>query len=69
MGGVLRGDFGESISQRRPVLEVVAEKIPATLQLGGAAFMLALIVGIPLGVSCRRSCGAAFWTKSGGLWP
>ena len=50
MGGVLRGDFGESISQRRPVLEVVAEKIPATLQLGGAAFLLALIVGIPLGV-------------------
>ena len=59
MAGVLRGDFGESISLRRPVMEIIAEKIPATLQLGGAAFLLALMVGIPLGVLSAVKRGSA----------
>ncbi len=50
MGGVLQGDFGVSLQQDRPVMEVISERIIPTLQLGGAAFLLALIVGIPLGV-------------------
>ena len=50
MYGVLQFDYGESISLRRPVMEVIAERILPTVQLGGAAFLLALIVGIPLGV-------------------
>lgn len=48
--GVLRGDFGSSISQRRPVLELLVERIPATLQLTVTAFVFGYLIGIPLGV-------------------
>ena len=53
---VFRGDFGQSISQRRPVIDVISERIWATFQLGVAAFLFSVIIGIPLGVlsSVRR---------------
>ena len=53
---VFRGDFGQSISQRRPVVNVIAERVWATIQLGLAAFIFSVAVGIPLGVlsSVRR---------------
>ena len=60
MSGVLRGNFGESISLRRPVMEVISERILPTVQLGGAAFLLALLVGIPLGVLSAVKRGTVF---------
>lgn len=60
MSGVLRGDFGESISLRRPVMEVISERVLATVQLGGAAFLLALLVGIPIGVLSAVKRGSIF---------
>ena len=47
---VFQGDFGESISRREPVIEVIAERLPATLQLGVTAFVFSVIIGVPLGV-------------------
>ena len=47
---VLHGDFGESIKHREPVFEVIQERIWPTIQLSGGAFLLALLIGIPLGV-------------------
>ncbi len=47
---VLQGDWGDSIKFRRPVTEMIAERIPATLLLAGSAFLLTLIVAIPIGV-------------------
>jgi len=47
---VLHGDFGESIKHREPVFEVIQERIWPTVQLSGGAFLLALLIGIPLGV-------------------
>ena len=47
---VFQGDFGQSISERRPVMGVIAERIWPTIQLGMAAFIFSLVVGIPLGV-------------------
>lgn len=44
------GSFGISFADRRPALEVIAERIPATLQLGLLSFAFAIVVGIPLGV-------------------
>ena len=44
------GNLGESIRERRPVSEVIMERLPATLMLGGAAFAFALLVGIPMGI-------------------
>ena len=50
MKGALRGDFGISIRDKRPVTDVTVERLPATFQLGAAAFGLSLLIGVPLGV-------------------
>jgi ABC-type dipeptide/oligopeptide/nickel transport system permease component len=47
---VLRGDFGRSIHFRQPAMEVVLERLPATLELGLAAFGLAVLVALPIGL-------------------
>ena len=44
----LKGEFGESIQQGRPAMHIILERLPATIQLGVAAFVLSLIVGEPL---------------------
>src|ERR1700722_14653751 len=46
----LHGDFGRSFFHRRPVLDVIAERLPATIELTLAATVLALAIGIPLGL-------------------
>ena len=43
-------DFGRSVREYRPAMEVLAERIPATLQLTVAGMGLAIIVGVPLGM-------------------
>jgi len=45
-----RGDFGRSLRQGRPVSALLEERLPATLELSIVAALLALVVGIPLGV-------------------
>jgi peptide/nickel transport system permease protein len=47
---LLRADFGTSHFLERPAREVLLERLPATLQLAGASFLLAIVVGVPLGV-------------------
>jgi len=47
---ILNGDLGQSYRQRRPVADVVFERLPVTLTLGASAFLLALSVAIPLGI-------------------
>jgi peptide/nickel transport system permease protein len=47
----IRGDFGRSFMSGRPVLEMVTERLPATLLLAGAAFAFALIVGVGTGIA------------------
>jgi ABC-type dipeptide/oligopeptide/nickel transport system permease component len=46
-----RGDLGHSIAFRAPVASVIAARYPATLELAGAAFLLALGLALPLGVA------------------
>ena len=50
LGNAVTGDFGESIRQRKPSLDVVIERIPATLELALGSFLFAVLTGIPLGV-------------------
>jgi len=47
---IVRLDFGKSHFLERPAREVLFERFPATIQLAAAAFALALLVGIPLGI-------------------
>lgn len=62
VGHAVRGDFGESTRERRPATEVVLERLPATLQLGGLALAISVILGIPLGVLSATHHGS-FWDK------
>jgi peptide/nickel transport system permease protein len=50
IGNVLQGDLGFSWRIRQPVSDLVAAKLPVTLQLGAMAFCIALLIGVPLGV-------------------
>lgn len=50
LGRALHGDFGFSIRAQRPALEVVLERLPATLLLTAGAFLFALLVGMPIGI-------------------
>ena len=47
---IVRGDFGRSHLMRRSARDVLLERLPATLQLAGAAFFLSVVVGVPLGI-------------------
>jgi peptide/nickel transport system permease protein len=59
-GNALKGDFGRSLFNRTSARKVIFERIPATLQLTGAAFLFALLTGIPLGVLSA--------VKRGSIW-
>ncbi|MBI2760810.1 MAG: ABC transporter permease [Chloroflexi bacterium] len=48
--GMVQGDFGESLRQRRPVTDVIREKLPATLELTVASLAIALAVALPVGI-------------------
>jgi peptide/nickel transport system permease protein len=50
IGGVLQGDLGESLRIQKPVLELIQEKLPVTLELAGLAMLIALVIGIPAGI-------------------
>jgi peptide/nickel transport system permease protein len=47
---LIRGDLGISIRTRRPVLDDLREFLPATIELSGAAWLVALLLGIPAGI-------------------
>jgi len=50
VGGVLQGDLGESVRTQQPVLDLVLQKLPVTVELALLAFVIALVIGIPSGV-------------------
>jgi ABC-type dipeptide/oligopeptide/nickel transport system permease component len=50
MNGLLHGDMGSSLFTYRPVTEIIQQNVGATMELAFSAMLLALIVGIPLGL-------------------
>ena len=58
--GILRGDFGDSFIKKKPVMEVLIERLPATLELGIAALLTAIAIGIPVGVISAATKGNLF---------
>jgi peptide/nickel transport system permease protein len=62
IGNVLSLDLGYSYRQQRPVLEIIVERLPATLLLTGTAFVLALVVGVTLGALAAGRAGR--WADS-----
>lgn len=58
--GVLRGDFGRSFSAKRPAMEVVLEKLPATAELGALSLIVGMLFGIPIGILAAVWQGGIF---------
>ncbi len=48
--GVLHGDLGESVRIQKPVVDLILEKLPVTLQLASMAIVIAIIVGVSAGI-------------------
>ncbi|MBK9751704.1 MAG: ABC transporter permease [Chloroflexi bacterium] len=48
--GILRGDFGDSFFYRRPVIQMLGEKVGATLELGISSLLFGLVIGVPIGI-------------------
>jgi peptide/nickel transport system permease protein len=59
LGRTLRGDLGRSMTFRLPVSRVIAARYPATLELAGAAFLLAITIALPLGILAAIRPGSA----------
>ena len=50
MGGALRGDFGQSYMQRRPVSDILRERVPRSIELALLTLSIAVVWAVPLGV-------------------
>jgi peptide/nickel transport system permease protein len=68
--GVLHGDLGQSIRLGRPVLGLILEKLPVTGELALFAILIALAIGVPLGVLSAVKNGSVFdyAASMGALW-
>lgn len=59
LGGVLRGDLGQSFRFQQPVLRVVLERYPATLELAVVALLVCAAISIPAGVVAAHRRGSS----------
>lgn len=50
IGGVMQGDLGVSLRTNQPVLELIAQKLPVTIQLAVMSMIFALLIGVPMGI-------------------
>ncbi len=56
----VRGDFGESLRYRQPAFELIAERVPATLELALVALVLSVVLALPLGILSASKRGSAY---------
>ncbi|KGM31995.1 ABC transporter permease [Inquilinus limosus] len=59
IGQVVQGDFGVSLRTDAPVTELIAQKLPVTIQLAAMAMVFALLIGIPAGIIAAVRKGTA----------
>jgi peptide/nickel transport system permease protein len=50
IGGVTQGDFGISLVFHTPIIDEITKRLPITIYLGSIAFVISIILGIPLGI-------------------
>jgi len=60
LSDIAQGDFGTSLVYNRPAFDLILERLPATLRLGLTSFLLAITVGVPLGVLAATGRGSGF---------
>lgn len=50
LAGAVVGDFGKSLRYQQPILPIILERLPATLELAGTSLLLSFLIGVPLGI-------------------
>ena len=70
IGGVLHGDLGESLRMQKPVLELILEKLPVTMELAAFAIVIALVIGVPAGIvsAVKRNTAWDYGANAVALW-
>jgi peptide/nickel transport system permease protein len=64
IGNLLRGDFGHSFEKSLPVRDIYFERLPNSLKLGFAAFIISIVLGVPLGMISALRVNS--WWDGGG---
>ena len=59
LGGLAIGDLGESTSYRKPVAQLIVERLPATIELAAAGMLVAILIAFPLGIIAGANPGGA----------
>ena len=59
LGNIVRGDFGESLWERRPVTEMIGERLPVTIELAVLAIIIAVSMGLLIGIASAIKRGTA----------
>jgi peptide/nickel transport system permease protein len=69
LGRVVRGDLGESLWTRRPVVEELARRLPVTAELSALAIVFAVLIALPVGVisATRQDTLADYLARSGAV--
>ncbi len=62
----VRGDFGMSLRHHQPAMELILERLPATVELASMALLFAMVVGIPLGLLGGSNPGSIWDTLARG---
>lgn len=67
VGDIFQGDLGESIRFKRPITQIIVERLPVTIELGLLALLIATAVGVPAGIlsAIRRNSVADVSTMVG----
>ncbi len=60
LGGVVRGDFGDSLITGQPVAPQIAQRLPATVQLAGFSLLIGMLIAFPLGILSALYRGSVF---------
>jgi peptide/nickel transport system permease protein len=58
VGNALKGDFGVSLRYNEPAMQLVLERLPATLQLSGLSILLIVLISVPLGTIAALNRGS-----------
>src|SRR5205823_4507888 len=68
--GVVHGDLGESIRIKRPVRDLVLEKLPVTGELAALAILIALVIGVPAGIiaAVKNNTAVDYSASMAALW-
>jgi peptide/nickel transport system permease protein len=67
VGGVLKGDLGESVRSQQPVTLLVAQKLPVTFELACLAMIIAVAIGIPAGIVSAVGRGS-WWAAAANVF-